>query len=400
MADTHSLPEDRRTAAYEAMRELERRIVDRIRKGGPDSADSPMLVAAREYYDSARAEQERQKLFLSVPLLAGLSGDIPKPGDVMTFDAAGPDIVIARGRDGKVRAFLNMCMHRGAKVMVGCGARKLLTCRFHGWSYDLEGKLVGLPAENAFEGAASRESVKLVPVPVGEWAGMIFVKAHAGDEQIDVESWLGDMAPNLYHLGLEECQSVRSNQQIDVAANWKYVLNTYGESYHFASLHPTTFSQTAISNTNLYDQFGPHYRVVFAASSYRDLMDVSEASWPRIPYGGSHFVFPNTIIYGAPLPEGGSMIQTYRMFPGSAPSRSVTLMSTYRGGDAPDTVENSALSDMHDFISNVVQTEDYSISEEGQRNLESSPPDHMVVFGRNEVALQNVHRAISDALAS
>lgn len=396
MADTHTLASGGRTAAAAAMRALERRIVERLAEGGTDSGDAALSMPASQYTDPARHEAERDRLFHTVPLLAGFSCDIPNPGDVMLFDAAGPDILIARGKDGRARAFLNMCRHRGARVATECGARKLLTCRFHGWSYDLEGGLVGIPAEGAFEGAVDRQSLRLISVPLGEWGGMIFVKARAGEEVINVEAWLGGLGEQLKHLDIAAARPVCTDRRLDVEANWKYVLNTYGESYHFASLHPTTFSQTAVTNTVLYDRFGPHYRIMFADKSYRDRIGVDEREWPVVPYGGSHYVFPNTIIYGAPLEGGGSMIQAYRMFPAAAPGQSFTLMSTYRGGDAPAATTDADIRAVHDFIEEVVRTEDYSISAEGQRNLASAPVGHRVVLGRNEIALQNVHRVIAE----
>jgi hypothetical protein len=148
----------------------------------------------------------------------------------------------------------------------------------------------------------------------------------------------------------------------------------------------------------LYDRFGPHYRIVFAAKTYQDLIGVDERDWPFVPYGGSHYIFPNTIVYGAPLEGGGSMIQAYRMFPGADPAQSFTLMSTYRGGDAPATISDADIVAVHDFIEEVVRTEDYSISAEGQRNLAAAPPGYRVVLGRNEIALQNAHRAIAEEI--
>lgn len=402
MAEPHFPPRpqphfDAADAAAE-MRALERRLVANIRAEKVDSGPEAMRVPAHHYTDPNRLAAEKRELFLKLPLLAGLSCEIPNPGDVMLFDAAGPAIVIARGRDRVVRAFLNMCMHRGAQVATECGARNLLTCRFHGWSYDLEGRLVGLPAEDAFDGAAERGKIRLVPVPVGEWAGMIFVKARPGDERIDVAEYLGEMGQQLVRLNIPASQPVKLDHRIDVEANWKFVLNTYGESYHFGTLHPKTFSPLAYSNRNLYDRFGPHYRVLFSPRAYGELVDVDESLWPATPYGGSHFIFPNTIIYGSPWGKGGSILQTYRIYPGQQPGQSFTLMSSYSGFDMPPETTQEELLAVHESTETVVRTEDYSISAEGQRNLESAPDGHEIILGRNEIALQNMHREIDKRL--
>ncbi|CAN7309396.1 aromatic ring-hydroxylating dioxygenase subunit alpha [Phenylobacterium sp. LjRoot225] len=381
----------------DTMRDLERRAVAHLAHGGTtDLANAPLSVSPSEYTDPARYEAERRELFAKLPLLACLSLDVAEPGDSFTFDAAGPAILIVRGQDRKARAFLNMCTHRGARLVTACERRKLMVCPFHAWSFDTEGRLVGVPGETAFEGM-ERAARGLVRVPVGEWGGMIFVKAHAGEEEIDVEAWLGDMGPQLLALDLAGARPIKQDR-VDAEANWKYCLDTYGEAYHFSALHTTTFGQTTVSNVALYDGFGPHYRVLFTNQGYRDYVGQDEAQWPVTPYGGSHFIFPNSIIYGAPAAGGGSLIGMYRLYPGESVGKSFTLLSVHRGADAPAATPDQAFVDAHDYIVHVVSTEDYSVSREGQRNLEHAPLGFEIVFGRNEAALQNTHRHLAEVI--
>src|SRR5204862_2637410 len=136
-----------------------------------------------------------------------------------------------------------------------------------------------------------------------------------GEEEIDVAAWLGDMGPQLQALKLDGARPIKQDR-LDVDANWKYCLDTYGEAYHFSSLHAETFGQSSVSNVALCDTLGPHYRVFFTNNAYRDFVGKDEAEWPALPYGGSHFGIPNSIIYGAPIEGGSSMIGTYRPYPG------------------------------------------------------------------------------------
>jgi nitrite reductase/ring-hydroxylating ferredoxin subunit len=395
MSETLDHADTRRaTPPDDAMRRLERRTVAHLAAGGTtDWGPATMMVAPGEYTDPARAEAERRELFGKVPLLAGLSCEVANPGDVLLFDSAGPAILIVRNRDGVLNAFLNMCTHRAARLVNDCSRRKLISCPFHAWSFDLDGKLVAIPGEASFE-TIDRATRSLVRVPVAEWGGMVFVKAHAGEEVIDVEGWLGDLGPELLRLNLAGVSLIK-HSRVEVDANWKYALDTYGEGYHFGALHPTTFGTTTHSNVILCDLFGPHYRVNFTNVGYRDLVGVDEKDWPVIPYGGSHLVFPNSIVYGAPMDGGGSMIGMYRLYPGDEPGKSFTIMSTYRGGDVPAETPDAAFEGAHDFIQQVVTTEDYSVSKEGQRNLEHAPEGFKIVYGRNEFALQNTHRHIA-----
>jgi phenylpropionate dioxygenase-like ring-hydroxylating dioxygenase large terminal subunit len=383
----------------DTMRDLERRMVAHLAAGGTtDLSNGPLSVSAQEYTDPARFEVERRELFGKLPLLACLSRDIAEPGEMFTFDVAGPAILIIRGQDGKARAFLNMCTHRGARLVGACEKRKLITCPFHAWGFDLEGRLAVLPGEAGFDGI-DRATRNLVRVPVGEWGGMIFVKAYAGDEEIDVEAWLGDMGPQLLALDLAGAKPIKVDK-LETAANWKYCLDTYGEAYHFSTLHTTTFGDRTRSNVALYDNFGLHYRVGFTSKFYEELVGKDEAEWPETPYGGSHFVFPNSIVYGAPMEGGGSMIGMYRLYPGESVGRSRTLLSVHRASNAPAATPDQAFTDAHDYIVQVVSSEDYSVSAEGQRNLENAPAGFRLVFGANEAALQDVHRNIARVIGA
>jgi phenylpropionate dioxygenase-like ring-hydroxylating dioxygenase large terminal subunit len=386
----------------DTMRDLERRMVAHLAGGGTtDMAKAPVLTPPSEYVDPTRFEAEKRELFGKLPLLACLSRDIAQPGDMFTFDEAGPAILIVRGQDGKARAFLNMCTHRAARLVTDRQRRKLVVCPFHAWSFDLEGRVAAIPSEECFEGM-DRTERSLIRVPVGEWGGMVFVKAQAckegaGDEEIDVEAWLGDLGPQLAHLGLADATPVKLDVS-ETQANWKYCLDTYGEAYHFQALHTETFGTTTRSNVALYDAFGLHYRVGFTNKGYEALVGKDEGEWPQTPYGGSHFIFPNSIVYGAPMPDGCSMIGMYRLYPGSEVGRCRTLFSVHRGADAPAETPDQAFVDAHDYIVQVVNTEDYSISKEGQRNLSYAPPGFRMVLGKNEAALQDVHRNINRLL--
>ena len=394
MTDQTTLTMPPEARVDEAMRVLERRTVAHLAAGGTtDWGPAPMLNSPTDYTDPVRFEAEKRELFGKAPLLAGLSCEVAKPGDVMLFDSAGPAIVIVRARDGTLNAFFNMCTHRASRLVGDCDRRKLLVCPFHGWSFDLDGRLVGMPGEASFEGI-DRATRNLIRVPVAEWGGMVFVKAHAGDEPIDVPAWLEGMGPQLLNLDLAGAKLIK-HSRVDVDASWKYALDTYGEGYHFAALHPTSFGVSTVSNVILFDSFGPHYRVNFTNSAYKDLVGVDESQWPPAPYGGSHLVFPNSIVYGAPMEGGGSMIGMYRLYPGESPGKAFTIMSTYRAADVPAETPDSAFADAHDYIQQIVSTEDYSVSREGQRNLSHAPEGFQIVYGRNEIALQNTHRHIA-----
>jgi phenylpropionate dioxygenase-like ring-hydroxylating dioxygenase large terminal subunit len=377
-------------------RDVLRRSVAHAAAGGTtDMAPGPMVNLAQVYTDPVRHEAERQALFLKLPLLACLSSDMPNVGDARLFEEAGPSILLVRSKSGEVNAFLNMCTHRGAKLVREPCNRKLFTCPFHAWGFDTEGKLAVLPGERGFEGL-DKAARGLVRVPVGEWAGMIFVKAHPGDERIDVERWLGDFAPELAQLQLHETEPVRSSL-METKANWKFALDTYGEGYHFSTLHASSIGQTHYTDVAVYDRFGPHHRISFPDKGVLALVGKPESEWPETEYGGVHYLFPNTVLFIGSITPGRVFTQIFRHFQGETPGEMKTYFSVYAPHGVRDDAYQAEVEMAHDGTRVVVTTEDYVVAAEGWANMAYAPESFSVVYGANEVALQNQHRAIAEA---
>ncbi|HJV84567.1 MAG TPA: aromatic ring-hydroxylating dioxygenase subunit alpha [Noviherbaspirillum sp.] len=377
---------------------LRRRTINHIKNGTTDLADGPMLVDPGAYTDSARHEQERQVLFQQRPMLAALTGDLPEPGDTFLFDETGPSILLVRNKAGKVNAFFNMCTHRAAKLVTEPGRKNRMSCKFHGWTFDLDGKLVGLPGPEGFKGI-NKDDRGLIPVPAAEWHGLIFVRAVPNGEPIDVEAHLGKaFARELAHLELEKARPMKSTR-FGVNSNWKYALDTYGEGYHFGTLHPTSIGALAFSNIMSYDNYGPNHRLAMPRAEFMEYSDKPEEEWPDTTYNGLYYIFPNTVINANSIKGGKQFYGISRVFPNEKVDEATTVISTYKPGHMLDVEETASWTEMHDFIVKVVSTEDYSVSEDGQRNMKYAPAGFKPVLGANELALQNIHRHISDLLA-
>lgn len=374
-----------------------RRIVEHIRNGTSDLADAPMRNDVSVYTDPVRHAAERQKLFRETPVVACLSSDLAGPGSFRTFDETGVPIVVARGRDGEVRAFLNICTHRGARlVREAAGQAKLFTCWFHGWSYGTDGKLVAAAeAERFCDALAERDH--LIPVPAAERHGLVFVKA-TPESTMDIDAHLGDFGEVLEQLVLGKAERVKDGV-LPVKSNWKYALDTYGEGYHFAALHKQTLSPYFRNDIAVYDRFGPHHRIQFVSRDMEDWLDKPEAEWGvdhRL--GGVHYLFPNTILFAGSVSPGKGYYTLFRHFTGETPGETTTYKSIY----APKGVHSDAyrreVEDAFDATAHVVKTEDYVVSAEGWRNLAALPKGRTVVYGRQEIALQYQHRAIARAI--
>ncbi|WP_373488595.1 aromatic ring-hydroxylating dioxygenase subunit alpha [Blastomonas sp.] len=395
---TDSLTPDWAASRTLRAHEIRRKIVTHIAAKTTDMAEGPLPLHKSVYTGGARFAAEREHLFLRQPLVAGLTGDIPQPGDYLVFDAAGPSILVIRGKDGIVRAFRNMCTHRGAKLVEQSepftGKASRLTCPFHAWTFNNLGGLIGQPGKAGFAGCdiGARD---LLPLPCTEHLGLIFVRASEG-EAIDAAAHLGDFADELALLELHKAVPVKKGI-LHAQSNWKFSLDTYGEGYHFAALHASTIGQTHYNDIAVVDRFGLHHRINFPDNSLGNLVGLPEADWPETEYGGVHYLFPNTIIFFGSITPGVYFTQVFRLFPDG-----VGKTRCQFGVYAPFGVHSDdyrGICEMaYDATAEVVQAEDYRVASHGYANLLTAPEDFHVVLGANECAPQAVHRHIADAV--
>lgn len=375
-------------------RSMQRRLVAHIRSGDLTDMDPRATgIPAHAYTDPLRFAAECERVFRDVPLLVGFSGELAKPGDRLLFDAAGPPIVVVRGDDGRVRAFLNLCTHRGSRLVSDCEPARRLTCPFHAWTFDLEGKLQGMPLSGAFEGV-DRAGRSLVRVPVGEWGGMIFVRARPGEEEIDVVEFLGAAAPLFAALDLGALERV-CEDVLPVASNWKLAYDTFCEVYHVAVLHRDSLSKNLYPQVAIFDHYGLHQRYSGAGRDYEALLEKPESEWPPMSYQAVHAVFPNTTFAFTHALDGHTpVVSMFRLFPGESVGEAITLATTYRRS-GPDSVSKDDVAAMHRTVLEIVEQEDYRIARAAQRSLANAPPDFRVLFGRSETLLRRYHAELA-----
>ncbi len=378
-------------------RGIQRRLVEHIRNASTDLNPGPARNDAATYTSQDWYEREQQQVFTRLPLLVGMSRDLPEPGSKLLFEAAGPSIVVVRTQQGLIKAYLNMCTHRAAQLVTQCTTAKRMTCGFHGWTFDLDGDLIAQPGgKRGFDGI-DKAQFRLIEVPAEEWHGLIFVIARPGTrDDIDVASFLGGFAPELAQMGFERANPIKATR-LDVAANWKYAYDTYGEGYHFSTLHPTTIARTAHNDMVVHDKFGLHARINFPYRDQDAYADKPEDQWTPRPYGGVHLLFPNTVINVSSMGPG-QVFSIYRIFPDGGPHQAFSLMAAYRSGEVADDVDIKPWEEFHDFIMNVVATEDYSVSASGQRNLRYAPEGFLLTYGANEGVLQDFHRHLAEII--
>jgi choline monooxygenase len=179
----------------EMQRDIARRTLALLDQKTTVMAPHVMEEPVAGYSSPEQLELERRLIFNRYPMFVGMSSDLPDPLSWMTFDATGTPIVITRDEDGQIHALLNMCQHRGVRVVdSGCGeGARRFTCPFHGWVYDIEGRLIGMPGAEGFA-EIRREDRGLIELPAEERHGMIFVAANP-DAPFDLSDHIGGLGP-------------------------------------------------------------------------------------------------------------------------------------------------------------------------------------------------------------
>jgi glycine betaine catabolism A len=207
---------------------------------------SPSLISTLpglSYTDPALFQQEQQKIFEARWIAAVRSADLDGPGTFRTLDVGQENVILVRGRDGQLRAFLNVCRHRGARVcMERSGvARRNIQCGYHAWTYGLDGKLVAAPNLNKMPDI-DRTEYGLIPVPLREWLGYAWVCV--ADEPPSFEDTvIGAVNDRLGGADVIEGWDIENLEvgrriSYDVAANWKLIIENFMECYHCATIHP------------------------------------------------------------------------------------------------------------------------------------------------------------------
>ena len=180
--------------------------------------------------------REIDRVFLRSWNTVGRAETIPNPGDYRAVELVGIPLLLARGKDGVIRAFANTCRHRGSQVASGTGNRETFMCPYHGWTYDLAGNLVGARGMTNTEGF-DRDDYGLVPVRLETWNGFMFVTF--AEDTMGLLDWVGDLDGHLTSYDMEEMRCVKY-LEFEIAANWKVWLEGASEDFHVPTVHRTT----------------------------------------------------------------------------------------------------------------------------------------------------------------
>lgn len=379
-------PETRRALTTEIQRHL--------RDGTNPLCDAVWRQPVSDYTEAGRLARERERLFRAQPIVVGHASQLPTPGRFLTAEVAGLPLLVVRGRDGTLRAFVNLCRHRGARVVEArCGEARFFRCPYHGWTYGRDGALRAIPESEAFADVDPAER-GLLPLPVEARHGFVWVVATPG-AKIDVAAHLGTLDAELAAYGLDGYVEERRTD-LHEALNWKLVVDGFLEVYHLPSLHPTTAGKLIHGRPAPFEAFGPHGRLVAVRKSFDPLIDDDPADVDLLPHLAIVYqLFPNTVLIWQ-----GDHFEVWSMQPeADDPARSVSAVRLL----AP-SAEDAAAREEHweknwRLLLDTVEQEDFRVSRTMQAGFASGAQSH-VLFGRNEPALQHFHRVLREALGA
>jgi phenylpropionate dioxygenase-like ring-hydroxylating dioxygenase large terminal subunit len=353
----------------------------------------PAAVDAGVYTSPDHLAAEQATLFRRWPQVVALSPDLPEAGSTLTRDQLAVPVALTRDAGGRVHALANVCAHRAAQVVPdGRDCARRLTCGYHAWSYDLDGTLCAVPDAASFPDVEV-PGPGLRPLPVTEAHGLIWVTPDL-DGPAPPEPDLGPLADDFDHYRPAEHRHWRSHR-FELELNWKLVIDTFLEPYHFASLHRRTVAPLFVPNLGVAERFGPHLREVLPRRSLAELAEQRPEDWDLVTHAiVVNVLFPNTVFVMLL-----DHLETWRAYPHPTdPGRCTVDLDFY----IPDEGPLSESAERHwdrnwQLTIDTVRDEDFAAMARVQRNLAAGVRDHLLV-GANEAGLALFHQVLDEVV--
>jgi choline monooxygenase len=244
------------------------------------------------YVDPDVLRREQARIFARSWQYAGRADQVAAPGSYLTTDAGGVPVVVTRDQAGELRAFLNVCRHRGAVLLDGCGERATIQCHYHAWTYNLDGSLRNAPRAEREDGFDAVE-LSLLPANVGTWGPFLFVNPDPDAAPLD--DHLGDL-PGIMGRELDvDALVFHSRVAFGADANWKIVVENFLECYHCPTAHPSFSEDVDVHPDRYLLEAHPTFGAQFATQ---------RSTGAR---GQFHLLYPNTGINVFPGPANLSI---------------------------------------------------------------------------------------------
>lgn len=349
-------------------------------------------IPASHYIDRTRFQAERQQLFLERPLILGHESQIPEAGDAVVHDWLGLPLITLRDKSGRVNTFMNVCRHRGMRLVQEQGKTCLrsMVCPYHQWTYGLEGELRNIPRSETFIDLDMTQ-LGLVSLPTEVRNGLIWLQAEG---EMDLDTHLAGLEEDLdyFHMGdFHFCQqSVRT-----VDANWKLIQDAFLDGYHVTRLHKDTVGSFFPDSLAESEFVGDHLRNAVARKEIEEAVGLAPGEWDDVRRIAtfSYTTFPNAVLIFHP--DYTSIIS---LFP-QAPDRTVFVHTMLTPAAPENDEQREHFQRSFKLIDEgVFAAEDLFVAEGAQQGL-ASGANESLLFGGLEEAAFRFHQRIERELA-
>ena len=358
------------------------RIFTHIDEGTTDLGDTVWREPVENYHSQERFDAEIA-LLRRRPVPFCPSAGLPETGSYIARKAAGTPLVVVRGRDGKVRAFINACRHRGMQVASGSGCSRAFVCPYHAWTYDLEGKLKAIRGPEAFP-EVNIEDHGLTEVSAREKGGIVYVMQEGEINSQMLENNLDYFTPE---------QEMFQEAEATNKANWKLITETLLEGYHIKSLHKTTFYPYGLDNVNLVETYGANARVTFPFRRIEKLRAIpSDERRADGMLTTVNHVFPNASI--SALSKHSNLTIMEPLSPNST-QMVIYLMTARLATENSISIEDAKRDAI--FVNESGQDEDLAAACSIQETVTAQGNSHLT-FGLFEKAIVNFHSNLTASL--